>query len=97
MQLAFLEQPAFTFDLKLHGGDTSLLPGMEDWLTVLIRTAILKPYILPERCDPHGRCLVFLAICVDEAPAWPLACPAVASSLRNVAWGKELPCQHGSP
>ena len=39
-----------------------MLPGLEDWLTVLIRTTILKPYILPERCDPHGWCLVLLEV-----------------------------------
>ena len=49
MQLAFLEQPTFTFDLKLEGGNATLLPGVEEWLTTLIRTCILKPFILPER------------------------------------------------
>lgn len=74
LQLAFLEQPAFTFDLKLHGGDTTLLPGMEDWLTVLIRTAILKPYILPERYVPPQ------ALCLGPAFAESEATAAVSAS-----------------
>ena len=79
LQLAFLEQPTFTFDLKLIGGDATLLPGVEDWLTALIRTCILKPFLLPERCAPR---------CADTA----LRCCSAHDTLR-VCW-PNLTCCH---
>ena len=48
MQLAFVEQPQFSFDVQLYGGDMNMLPGLEEWLTTFVRYSLLKPFVLPE-------------------------------------------------
>lgn len=59
VQLAFVEQPQFSFDVQLYGGDLNMLPGLEEWLTTFVRSTLLKPFILPEVLDlpvvsPHA-------------------------------------------
>ncbi|KAK9792991.1 hypothetical protein WJX73_001056 [Symbiochloris irregularis] len=48
LQLAFVEQPQFSFDVALYGGDMNMMPGLEEWLTTFVRQIILKPFVLPE-------------------------------------------------
>lgn len=49
MQVAFVEMPNFNFDLTLYGGDIGFLPGLEAWITAVIKDSVLSPYVLPER------------------------------------------------
>ena len=49
LQVSLVEQPQFGFELTLYGGDITLLPGLEAWLTAVIRDAVLGPFVLPGR------------------------------------------------
>lgn len=48
MQIAFVEMPNFNFDLTLYGGDIGFLPGLEAWITTVIKDSVLRPYVLPD-------------------------------------------------
>lgn len=48
MQVAFVEMPNFNFDLTLYGGDIGFLPGLEAWITTVIKDSVLRPYVLPD-------------------------------------------------
>lgn len=49
VQVAFAEVPDYSFDLLLFGGDTSVLPGLENFLYSVIKDNVLRQYTLPER------------------------------------------------
>ena len=42
MQIAFVEMPNFNFDLTLYGGDIGFLPGLEAWITTVIKDSVLR-------------------------------------------------------
>ena len=48
LSASLLDPPDLGFELSLAGGDLSLLPGLEAWLTGLVRDG-LRPFILPGR------------------------------------------------
>lgn len=48
MQAALVEMPKFSFDVTMYGGDVSLVPGLEQWLTTFMKDTVFRPYILPE-------------------------------------------------
>lgn len=41
-QVAFVEMPNFNFDLTLYGGDIGFLPGLEAWITAVIKDSVLR-------------------------------------------------------
>ena len=41
-QVAFVEMPSFNFDLTLYGGDIGFLPGLEAWITAVIKDSVLR-------------------------------------------------------
>ncbi len=41
--------PNFNFDLTLYGGDIGFLPGLEAWITTVIKDSVLR-YAFPSRC-----------------------------------------------
>jgi len=42
VQVAFVEMPNFNFDLTLYGGDIGFLPGLEAWITTVIKDSVLR-------------------------------------------------------
>ena len=42
LQIAFVEMPNFNFDLTLYGGDIGFLPGLEAWITAVIKDSVLR-------------------------------------------------------
>lgn len=54
LQVAFVEMPNFNFDLTLYGGDIGFLPGLEAWITAVIKDSVL-------RCVCKGRAEVTIA------------------------------------
>lgn len=47
--VSFTELPRVSFDFTLLGGDASVLPGLHAWLQGLIKDAVLRPLVLPEK------------------------------------------------
>ena len=37
-----MEMPNFNFDLTLYGGDLGFLPGLEAWITTVIKDSVLR-------------------------------------------------------
>ena len=55
MQVAFVEMPNFNFDLTLYGGDIGFLPGLEAWITTVIKDSVLRyAYLLPHFGKPSS-------------------------------------------
>lgn len=50
LRVALVEFPErLGFDLRLYGGDVTLLPGLEAFLRAVLRDFVLGPYVLPGR------------------------------------------------
>lgn len=49
LQVSLVGLPNFSFDMHVYGGDMSLLPGLEGFISSFIRDIVLKPFVLPER------------------------------------------------
>ena len=47
-QVSLVEQPEFSYNLSVQGGDITFLPGLEVFINSFVRDAVLKPYVLPE-------------------------------------------------
>ena len=42
MQAALVEMPKFSFDVTMYGGDVSLVPGLEQWLTTFMQETVFR-------------------------------------------------------
>ena len=49
LSVALVDFPRFGFDLTLYGGDLTLLPGLEAFLSAVLRDFVMRPYVLPGR------------------------------------------------
>ena len=47
--LSLVDFPEFGFDLTLYGGDVTLLPGLESFLSSVLRDFVIRPFVLPGR------------------------------------------------
>ena len=47
-QVSLVDDPQFSYSLMVSGGDLSFLPGLEAFISSFVRTAVLRPYVLPE-------------------------------------------------
>ena len=41
-QVALVEMPKFSFDVTMYGGDVSLVPGLEQWLTTFMKDTVFR-------------------------------------------------------
>ena len=46
-QVALVEMPKFSFDVTMYGGDVSLVPGLEKWLTQFMKDTVFRFPLLP--------------------------------------------------
>ena len=49
LSVALVDVPEFGFDLTLYGGDLTLLPGLESFLSTVLRDFVIRPFVLPGR------------------------------------------------
>ena len=42
MQVALVEMPNFSFDVTIYGGDASLVPGLEQWLSAFMKDRVFR-------------------------------------------------------
>jgi hypothetical protein len=47
--LSLVDFPQLGFDLTLYGGDVTLLPGLESFLSAVLRDFVIRPFVLPGR------------------------------------------------
>ena len=52
LSVALVDFPErLNFDLRLYGGDLTLLPGLEAFLAAVLRDFVISPYVLPGRFE----------------------------------------------
>ena len=68
VQVAFVEMPNFNFDLTLYGGDIGFLPGLEAWITTVIKDSVLRSHCHPKAV--HLLCSTLLH-CIHLSASFP--------------------------
>lgn len=88
LQVSLVGQPDFSFDLNVYGGDLTILPGLEGFLSGFIRDIVLQPYVLPEKLVfplVAGQCcpLVYQPPPFGTRLSLSAYCPAVVLSAQS--------------
>ena len=54
MQVALVEMPNFSFDVTIYGGDASMVPGLEQWLSAFMKDRVFRycPLLEPTAQGP---------------------------------------------